>query len=143
VTQEQSKEKAVLVVEDNEVEREGMVAILSRQGYRVYTAGDGAHALATLRFGPTVDLVLMDMLLPMVDGWEFFRERSQIPEIASIPVIVITGLGTADPDWARSLGAVTCFRKPVIVPDMLDGIRRILGPREADPDDPPPRLPPR
>jgi CheY-like chemotaxis protein len=125
------------VVEDNEVEREGMTAILKREGYQVFTATDGAHALSVLRFGPTIDVILTDMLLPMVDGWELLRECKRFPELAAIPVVIVTGLGIAGPEWARSLGAVACYRKPVIVADLLEGLRRICGAAADDPDETP------
>jgi sigma-B regulation protein RsbU (phosphoserine phosphatase) len=116
--------KPVLIVEDNEVERVGLATILRREGYAVATAADGASALTLLRAGTDPCLILLDMLLPGKDGWDFLTERKRDPELAAVPVIITTALGVASPEWAHSLGAAACFRKPFQVPALLDEVRR-------------------
>src|SRR4029077_15138307 len=66
--------KAVLIIDDNQVEREGLAAILQKEGYSVFLAEDGAVALGMLQAGLKADAILMDVLLPRMDGWDFLRE---------------------------------------------------------------------
>jgi CheY-like chemotaxis protein len=66
--------KTVLVVEGNEVMREGLAAVLRRQGYHVEAVADGRQALNHLRGHPAPDLVLLDMLMPVLDGWALLKE---------------------------------------------------------------------
>jgi CheY-like chemotaxis protein len=119
--------KTILLVEDNEVQREGMATILRQDGYHVIPVEDGAQALAMLRVVPRFDVIVMDMMLPLMDGWDFLRERKRFPELVTIPVVIVTGLGVASPEWAGSLGVAACFRKPVHVADLLGELRRICG----------------
>ena len=115
--------KAVLLVEDNEVEREGMAFILRHEGYTVATALDADGAVAFLRAHPETAVVLLDMLLPGKDGWRFLAERRTDPALAAVPVVITTAIRVASPEWARSLGAQAFFRKPVPVAAMLDEAR--------------------
>jgi CheY-like chemotaxis protein len=119
--------RTVLVVEDNEVEREGLTVILQREGYTVAAAEDGAQALALLRSDGRADLILLDMMLHGQDGWSFLKERQQDPALAAVPVIIVTGLDAANLEWGKSLGARACFRKPVQVAALLEEIRHCVG----------------
>ena len=116
--------KTVLVVEDNRTEREGLATILLSEGYAVATAADSAEALALLRAGTAPCLILLDMMLPGKDGWDFLSEHRRDPRLGAVPVIITTALGVASPEWAHSLGAAACFRKPLPVPALLDEVRR-------------------
>jgi CheY-like chemotaxis protein len=116
--------RTVVVVDDNEIAREGLAVILRREGYRVVLVADGAQALALVRNGPAPDLVLLDMLTPTLDGWGFLQARRQEPALASVPVVITTALGIASPEWAASLGACGLLRKPIETPDLLGTVRR-------------------
>jgi CheY-like chemotaxis protein len=120
--------KAVLIVEDNEVERLGLATILRWEGFAVATAADAASALTLLRVGTDPCVILLDMLLPGKDGWDFLAERTRDPAMAAIPVIITTSIRVASPEWAHSLGAAACFRKPLPVPALLDEVRRLCAP---------------
>jgi CheY-like chemotaxis protein len=117
----------LLIVEDNEVVREGLAVVLRRAGYAVALAANGQEALAALRGGVRPDLILLDMLLPAVDGWRFLEQRRQEPALAAIPVVIMTGLGVAGPEWAASLGAAGLLRKPVATEELLREVRRCQG----------------
>jgi CheY-like chemotaxis protein len=117
-------DKTILVVEDDAVQREGLAALLREEGYTVFTAGDGQEALHSLRNDPTPGLILLDMLMPIHDGWRFLKERTWSPRLASIPVVVVTSLGNASQEWAASLGAAGFLRKPFDVEPLLTEIRR-------------------
>jgi CheY-like chemotaxis protein len=117
----------LLIVEDNEVVREGLAVVLRRAGYAVVPAANGHQALAALRAGVRPDLILLDMLLPAVDGWHFLDRRRREPALAALPVVIMTGLGVAGPEWADSLGAAGLLRKPVETEALLRGVRRCQG----------------
>ena len=118
--------ETILVAEDNAVEREGLAVVLRQRGYTVLTARDGAEALKLLQAGPAPGLILLDMLMPGCDGWQFLDRRQPSPALASVPVVLITGLAEADADWAASLGAVGLLRKPFDVDALLAEVRRWL-----------------
>ncbi len=124
---EQPTGKTILVVDDSQVEREGLAAILRQEGYTVFVAEDGAQALAMLQVGPQVDVILMDVMLPRMDGWDFLRERKRFPKLATLPVVIVTALGVASPEWAGSLGAAACYRKPYSVNALLEQLRTFLA----------------
>jgi CheY-like chemotaxis protein len=117
----------LLVVEDNEVVREGLAVVLRREGATVALAADGKEALACLRSKPPPDLVLMDMMMPGVDGWAALAETKRDPVLATVPVLIVTGLGVANAEWAASLGAAGFLRKPVETDALLREVRRCCG----------------
>lgn len=96
--------KTLLLVEDNELNRDMLRRRLERRGYAVREAADGRAALAAAR-APEVDLVLLDMSLPELDGWEVARRLSADPETASLPVIALTAhamAGDREKIWTAS-----------------------------------------
>lgn len=109
----------VLLVEDNEVNRDMLVRRLRRAGHRVVTAGDGETALAAMRTEQP-GVVLMDMNLPVKDGWTACLEAKQDAEICDIPVIALTAHAMEE-DRSRALKAGCCdyATKPVDFPDLL------------------------
>jgi CheY-like chemotaxis protein len=119
----ESSRKTILVIDDSQVEREGLAAILRQEGYSVCVAEDGARALGMLQAGPKVDVILMDVLLPRMDGWDFLRELKRHPALGALPVVIVTALGVASPEWAGSLGAAACYRKPYSVGALLERLR--------------------
>jgi len=118
------QDKLILVVEDNEVIREGLAVVLRRFGCRVALAGDGGEALALLRGGLRPHLILLDMLTPGLDGWGFLDQRRRDPALAGIPVVINTALGVASPEWAAALGAAGLLRKPLQTDLLLEEVRR-------------------
>jgi CheY-like chemotaxis protein len=125
--------KTVLVVEDSDMEREGLAAVLRRAGYTALTAASGQEALACLRGSPRPDLVLLDMLLPGIDGWDLLQGQKgasgpqRNPALAGIPVLIITGMGIGSPEWAAALGAAGYLHKPLEIASLLDTVRRVCG----------------
>lgn len=110
-------EKKVLIVEDNPVESTGLAVLLKRAGYGVHVVRDGGQALRHLAAEPA-DVILLDMLLPEVDGWKLLTQLRESPW-KKIPVIITTSINIASPEWARSLGARDCVRKPVDFDELL------------------------
>ncbi|MEK9623678.1 MAG: response regulator [Halieaceae bacterium] len=109
----------VLLVEDNEVNRNMLVRRLQRAGHRVVTAGDGEAALLAMRT-ERPGVVLMDMNLPVKDGWTACLEAKQDAAICDIPVIALTAHAMEE-DRNRALEAGCCdyATKPVDFPDLL------------------------
>jgi len=115
-------EPIILLVEDNEVNRDMLVRRLQRAGHKVATAGDGEAALTAMREQhPAV--VLMDMNLPVKDGWTACREAQQDLSIAGIPIIALTAHAMEeDKHRALEAGCSDYATKPVDFPDLLTKI---------------------
>ena len=121
----------ILLVEDNELSRDMLSRRLTRRGYEVLTAADGAEAVETARTG-TPDLILMDMSLPVIDGWEATRRLKAGPETRAIPIIALTALAMAsDERKARDAGCDDFDTKPVDLPRLLEKVERWLGERPS------------
>ena len=93
----------ILLVEDNEMNRDMLSRRLERRGFTVIIAIDGGVGLAKAR-SEAPDLILMDMSLPVIDGWEATRQLKADPATAKIPVIALTAHAMAE-DRAKALGA--------------------------------------
>lgn len=115
----------LLIVEDNEVEREGLATILRHHGYSVRAATNGAQGVELLR-AEKPDVILLDMLLSGAseDGWKLLNKIRHHPEWRAIPVIIVTGLSIACHEWAVALGAQACVLKPINTDDLLKTIER-------------------
>ena len=100
-----TRARTVLVVEDNSIEREGLAAILRQEGYDAVVSANGKEALERLRSKPRPDVLLLDMMMSEVDGWQLLRMLRSHPELLAVPVIIVTGLEIANLEWARSLGS--------------------------------------
>ena len=83
----------VLVVEDDEDERSIVREVLEDEGYTVEETGDGGAALARVLGGPPPDVILLDLLMPGMDGWHLVAELRARQALADIPVVVMTGAG--------------------------------------------------
>jgi CheY-like chemotaxis protein len=116
--------RAVLVVEDDSDIRFGLGVLLEDEGYKAITAANGRQALALLRAMPELPgLILLDLIMPEMDGWEFRAEQRRDPELASIPVMILS----AEADLAlhtAKLGAVGVMQKPVQAEELLAEIKR-------------------
>ena len=121
--------QSILLVEDNEVNRDMLVRRLQRAGHEVTTAGDGEAALEAMRqLQPAV--VLMDMNLPIKDGWTACREAQQDTSIAGIPIIALTAHAMEeDKHRALEAGCSDYATKPVDFPDLLAMIAAQLDAR--------------
>lgn len=117
----------LLIVEDNELNRDMLSRRLTRRGYRVLIATDGAQAVAAAeRESP--DLILMDMSLPVLDGWEATRRIKAAAPTADIPIIALTAHAMAgDEARAREAGCNDFDTKPVDLERLLGKIEHWLG----------------
>ena len=119
---EAQRGKSVLLVEDEELIRGAMRMVLEREGYRVTCAGNGREALRLLRSGERPSLILLDLMLPVLDGWRFRREQKRDPNLAPIPVVVVSGSGLAS-----AVPAEGRLQKPFQPEQLLDAIRGLGG----------------
>lgn len=103
---------SVLVVEDDADLRSALADVLRDDGFCVEVVGDGRAAMATLHKGFAADLILLDLFMPGMNGWEFraLQRAERNPSIASIPVVVVSGHGTEE---GAGLDAVAFLRKPL------------------------------
>ena len=116
----------ILVVEDNEMNRDMLARRLERRGYAVVVALDGQQGVA-LAQSEAPDLILMDMSLPVLDGWEATRQLKAAPETRAIPVIALTAHAmSGDRDQALEAGCDDYDTKPVELPRLLAKIEALL-----------------
>jgi two-component system cell cycle response regulator DivK len=118
----------ILLVEDNEMNRDMLRRRLERHDYEVLLAADGQSAIdITRRERPAV--VLMDLGLPIVDGWTAIRTLKDAPATRDIPIIALTGhVMAADEQRARAAGCDAFHAKPIDMPSLLAEIQRLSNP---------------
>ncbi len=117
----------ILLIEDNAMNRDMLSRRLARKGYEVVIAIDGRQGIEMAR-SETPDLILMDMSLPVVDGWEATRQLKSAPETQSIPVIALTAHAMAgDREKAVEAGCNDYDIKPIELPRLLEKIEALLG----------------
>jgi two-component system cell cycle response regulator DivK len=117
----------VLLVEDNEESRDGLARRLQRKGFETLLAVDGRQAVEVAR-AEAPDLILMDMSLPVLDGWEATRQLKAVPETRGIPVIALTAHAMAgDREKALEAGCEDYDTKPVEFSRLLAKIQSLLG----------------
>jgi CheY-like chemotaxis protein len=116
----------ILLVEDNEMNRDMLSRRLIRKGYDVVMALDGRQAVE-LASGENPDLIIMDMSLPVIDGWEATRQVKAAPATRAIPVIALTAHAMAgDRDKAIEAGCDDYDTKPIELPRLLGKITTLL-----------------
>jgi CheY-like chemotaxis protein len=117
----------LLYVEDNEMNRDMLSRRLQRRGFEVLIAADGEQGLA-MATAERPDLILMDMSLPVLDGWEATRRLKSAPDTERIPVIGLTAHAMAtDRDKCLEAGCDDYDTKPVELGRLLEKIERLLG----------------
>ena len=116
----------ILVVEDDQDIRESVVEVLEDEGYQVSAAADGREALERLHGAePRPDLFLLDLMMPVMNGLQFREEQLRRPELAEIPVVVVTADVNARAK-SESLRAVEFVQKPLKVQPLLDLVGVLL-----------------
>jgi CheY-like chemotaxis protein len=113
----------VLVVEDDDSTREAMLTVLELANQAAAGVGNGREALDHLRANRRAALILLDLMMPVMDGWQFRKEQQQDPALAPIPVVVVSADGNVS-QKAATLGAAGFLQKPVEVDDLVRMVRR-------------------
>jgi CheY-like chemotaxis protein len=104
--------ETVLIVDDETTSRDTLSELLEKDGREIVTAGDGQEALERLSEVPRPCVILLDLSMPRMDGWEFLRRQSEDPSIANVPTIVLSGSGLP-------AGAKHQLAKPVNIDRLL------------------------
>ena len=118
----------ILLVEDNEMNRDMLSRRLERRGYQIVIAVDGAQGVAMAQ-SEKPELILLDMSLPVLDGWEAARQLKAGPETKAIPIIALTAHAMAgDREKALDAGCDDYDTKPIELPRLLEKISALLPP---------------
>ncbi len=116
----------LLVIEDDDDVREALADVLRDAGYDVAWAADGAEAIRALRSGLRPSAILLDLMMPVMDGYECRAEQRGDPALASIPVIVVSADRFVERD-GRAVGAAAAIAKPPAGPALLATVARVAA----------------
>jgi CheY-like chemotaxis protein len=111
----------VLIVEDDVELRDMMAQLLTLEGFVATTVANGREALEYLRRGDRPDIILLDLMMPVMDGWEFRRKQQSDPALATVPVVVLSAL---DHRRAAEVDAVAFLKKPLDFDRLLELVRQ-------------------
>ncbi len=125
----QQHAKSILIVEDDADVRGALTAVLESEGYPVVEAAHGQEALQHLCADPAgFCMILLDLWMPVMNGWEFRAQQLKDPALAEVPVIVVTA-DHAAANSATALAAVECMTKPIEMDHLLEQVERYCRPR--------------
>ena len=119
--------RQILIVDDDEDVRDAVADVLVDEGYGVTGVSSGREALQHLQDHMLPSLILLDMMMPEMDGWLLRQELKKSPDLASIPVVILSGHGDVR-DAALALGAVDYLRKPLRMDSLLEIAERYCRP---------------
>ena len=120
----------ILVVEDHDSARTALTKLLSSTGYDVVAAPNGSDALAQLANGPRPDLILLDLMMPVMDGWEFMKRQRRDWHLCTIPTIVVSGVPSHDPRCLE-MPVVRLLQKPYTGDQLMAAIDAEISTRRA------------
>ena len=113
---------SVLVVDDDPNLVRLMSKFLKLEGFAPVPAANGKEALAYLRGGGDASVIVLDLRMPVMDGWTFRKEQRRDPVLADIPIVVLSGL---EMDGIHEMDAAASFHKPVSFSEVVDVVRRL------------------
>jgi CheY-like chemotaxis protein len=111
----------ILIVEDDDDIREALSQILELEGYTVRQAANGREALDISSHEPLPSLILLDLMMPVMDGWQFRSEQMKNPALANVPVLVISADANVH-EKAASFGAASVLPKPISLDRLLRAV---------------------
>jgi CheY-like chemotaxis protein len=115
----------ILLVEDDRSLRDALADVLAHEGFEVAEAANGREALDQLAASQP-DLIVLDLVMPVMDGWAFRDELRKVPALASIPTVVLSASYPPDDASLRSLGAEAVLSKPIGMDRLIEALRRLL-----------------
>jgi len=118
---EAAKRCLVAIVEDDSEFRNMLRELLEEEQYRVVAVANGAEALEKLRGETVPNVILLDVSMPVMDGFDFLRFRNEDPELAAVPVVLVTN---AKPHERPTIGVNDVVRKPIDIDEILFAIKR-------------------
>jgi CheY-like chemotaxis protein len=119
-------DRRILVVDDDRDLRTTVAQVLQDEGYHVAEASNGKEALERLHEGPAPDLLLLDLMMPVMNGEQFRQEQRKEPQLARIPVVVMTAAGSRVNDRIAAIAPAAVLQKPVGLDDLLGTIALVL-----------------
>lgn len=122
----------ILVVDDEEAVREALSLVLGKAGYTVKTAANGQSGLELLQQGPLPDVILLDLMMPVMTGFEVLAALRMQPAWSAIPVVVLTA---AVGDSAENLHVAAALRKPFALSDVQASIHIALASKRSQEDE--------
>ena len=109
----------IMVVEDDETIRDSLLEYLADKGYQTKGAADGKEALDALAADPVAPcLIVLDLMMPVMDGWTFRAEQMRDPHLAQIPVVVVSAVRDVAKQ-VKDLGLIGCLKKPIDLKQLL------------------------
>ena len=120
-----SDRPTIFIVEDDTDTREMLGRFLELEGFAVWTAANGEQALQRLAGGARPDLIVLDLMMPVMDGWQFREEQIRRAELAQIPVIVVSAAGR---DRIEEIDADAYLLKPVDLEELLERVTEYCRP---------------
>ena len=119
--------RSVLIVDDEAGVVSGLRELLESEGYRVATASDGVDALDQLRRGLRPSAILLDLMMPRMDGWDFRHEQMKDDDLKDIPIIILTAAGFSEASVKAQFGDIEFVRKSSGHTAMLRALRQRCG----------------
>jgi CheY-like chemotaxis protein len=120
-------DRSILIVDDDPDVRVALAQALKAGGFSVLSASHGLDALRVLRTRTSVvDVILLDLMMPVMNGWQFCREQQQDPNLSAIPVLVLSA-GNHVAEAAASIGASGYLRKPVDLEELWSAVERVCS----------------
>jgi signal transduction histidine kinase len=125
--QPMSPDRTALIVEDDTEARETLVDVLENEGYRASACRHGREALERLRHGSHPDVILLDLMMPVMSGWEFRVEQRKDPTLAGIPIVALSADGSPR---AAAVDADAYLKKPINLDDLVTTLDRVIQQRQ-------------
>jgi CheY-like chemotaxis protein len=120
-------QRPVLLVEDDAELRDALADALADAGYLVSVASNGREGLEKVRSDPPPGVILLDLLMPVMNGWEFCDVMKSDPQTAQVPIVVMSGAVSHDPESPYFIGAEDFIAKPINMSDLLAKLEKYLG----------------
>ena len=123
----------VLLVDDDPAILDAVTDFLQEEGFKVVSATNGAEALSALRSGLAADAILLDVMMPLMDGWDFRATQLADPALRDIPIVVITACGFAPETIRQQFRTSDVLAKPLELGHFLQTVRVICGLEDSGP----------
>jgi two-component system chemotaxis response regulator CheY len=120
-----SSDESIMIVDDDRDFREALAEILRGAGYSTAVFGNGSEAFRFLQKNPPPKLILLNLMMPVMNGWAFMAEKQRVPGLREVPVLLLSGMGDL-PEQAEVLKAAGYLTKPVEVGHLLDTIDGLM-----------------
>jgi CheY-like chemotaxis protein len=117
----------VLIVDDDLDILDALTDLLESEGYSVTTVTDGRAAMSHLRRGLRPCMILLDLMMPGMNGWDFRAEQMKDADLRDIPVVVVTAASVSEAALKTQLGDIALLRKPLMQDELISMVRRHCG----------------